>query len=273
LFNGNLMLRQPATQMFLRELGIEADPTQEMDDFLLACEQANPRYQGGVDRVRFQLEEDDSTWPEGIKQVTLNMAGALGMLRGETPLRKVHDLIIALGGARRSPLHRAMYAAQAVIDGRADTKLLIIAGSTRQLGKKEIPEVQDFAPRAETEFDLCEGAMRTILERYPGLRIATVCNDDPKSGNDGVIDAVMRSEIVTSIGETELRVAAVTTQIYVAGLDFDMARAAKRHSWDSYLSAGHSSDPEMVFKRKLATYLSECLTILRKAAIAAAERC
>jgi hypothetical protein len=136
------------------------------------------------------------------------------------------------------------------------------------LADAEKAVVHDFAFEAENEFDLCKGAAEYIRKRHPELNIITVCKDDPKSGNDGVID-----EVFNVCGSKECRVAAVTTRIYVLGLELDMARAAKRHDWRAYAAAGHSTDPEMIFNRTDQTYLSECLTTLRKAAIAAAEGC
>jgi len=271
--SGKLLLGQDATRLFLHEIGIEVDPIRELEDFKKACEQANPRYQGGRDLVRFQLEQDTSTWPAGVRYATMNFALRLGMTSGETPLNGEWDLIIALGGARRSPLHRACYAAQAIAESRAGAGILAVAGSTRLLNDIEKSQVQDFAPNAETEYDLCVGAMNQVKKRYPKLTVAAICKDDPKSGNDGVIDQTIDALSHELAIHKPLRVASVTTRIYVIGMELDMARAAKRHGWRGYAAAGHSSDPEMVFNRTISTYLSECLTTLRKAAIAAAESC
>lgn len=267
--SGRLLLGDHATKIFLRAMGIKYNPLHDLDNFLKACEQANPRYKGGKDLVRFQLEADEATWPEEIVDATMNLAGHIGMCRGETPLTGAHDIIIALGGARRSPLHRACYAAQAIIDNRASTNLIAVAGSNRQLAESEKTVVQDFAPNAETEYDLCVGAMKKLQSRYPQLTVVAICKDDPKSGNDGVID-----ETMLQFGSRNgMSIAIVTTRIYAVGLHLDMARAAKRHSWGNFLAAGHSSDPEMVFNRTISVYLSECLTTVRKAAIAASEGC
>jgi len=277
MVSGRMLLRQDATQLFLAAMEIDADPIAELDQFLKACEQANPRYQGGGDLVRFQLEADDSKWPSRIRHATLNLANYLNMCRGEDPLKGgPYDVIIALGGARRSPLHRACYAAQAIVDNRTEAKLIVIAGSTRPLVEEEKGQVQDFAEGALTEYDLCLGAQQFVKKRYPDLNIVAVCNDDPRSGNDGVIDKTMAfcaTHFGGAVRVLNLSVAAVTTRIYAQGLYLDMARAAKRHRWGQFLAAGHASDPEAVFKRKLAIYLSECLTTLRKAALAAAENC
>lgn len=270
--SGKLLLGQDATKLFLHEIGIEVNPIRDLEGFKKACEQANPRYQGGRDLVRFQLEQDTS-WPAGVRYATMNLARRLGMASGETPLNGDWDLIIALGGARRSPLHRACYASSAIAESRASTRALAIAGSTRRLSDIEKAQVQDFAPGAEVEYDLCVGASKLVGNRNTGHKVWAICKNDPKSGNDGVIDQVIDTLTPELSQFKPLRVAAVTTRIYVIGLELDMARAAKRHGWRGYGAAGHPSDPEMVFNRTISTYLSECLTTVRKAAIAAAVDC
>lgn len=271
--SGSLVLRNPATKIFLRAMKISSNPFSELDQFKLDCQKAHPRYKDGEDRVRFQLESDESLWPEEVIDATLNLAGFLNMCRGETPLTGKYDLVIALGGARRSPLHRACYAAQAVEDQRAETKCIVIAGSTRLLQESEKPIVQDFAPGALNEYDLCNGAAKKLLGRYPGFNVQTVCKDDPRSGNIGVIDEVMLWHTSNFPNSGPISVAGVTTRIYTVGLHLDLARAAKRYGWSNFLAAGHSTDPETVFNRTLTSYLAECLTTLSKAADAAAMGC
>lgn len=275
MVSGKTLLGQPAALIFLREFGITADPFRELPLFKEQCEKANDRYKDGKDLVRFQLESDPARLQTGEELSVLNLAGYLGMKHGETPLTGKWDTIIALGGARRAPLHRACYAAQALVDKRADARLLVIAGSTRLLKKEEIPLVQDYAPGAtidSTEYDLCVGAANKVLQKYPFLNVVTVCKDNPRAGNDDVIDQVM-AEIPEHLGEGPYRITAVTTRIYVTGLELDMARAAKRHGWTGYGAAGHPTDPEGVFNRTIKIYSSECATIMRKAAVAAAEGC
>lgn len=277
--SARLSLRQDNVLDFLDKFGIEADPIHELDEFLLACQQVNPRYQGNRDLVRFQLETDESTWDDSTIRAIMKLAKSWGMTHGDTMFSDFDgNVIVALGGARRSPLLRALYAILATLDRKAYANLIIVAGSLRQLLDAEKLVTQDFAPDAQTEYDLCVGARNMLLARYPHIKIETVCEDDPKSGNDGVIKAVMRAcenRLATQYGfnASKMSFAGVTTQIYVRALDFDLARNAKIYGWSDYAAAGHCSDPEMVAKRTVATYLSECLTTLRKAALAAAEGC
>lgn len=273
--SSRLWFRDDAVKHFLDVMNIEADPIHELDRFLKTIEQLNPRYKGGRDLVRFQLEENANDWPPGVASATMILAKTFLMCHGETPLpsREEWDMIIALGGARRSILNRATYAAQAIKEGRADARILAIAGSTRPLLEKEIELTRDFAPDARTEYDLCVGAAGHIRKRNPEINIITVCEDNPRSGNDGVIDATIATCGNDLDNQTSLKIAAVTTRIYVVGLGLDMARAALRHGWRAHFAAGHASDPEVVYNRSTATYLSEVLTTLRKIALAAAEGC
>lgn len=62
MLSGRLTLKTEAARMFLRHVGIDADPFKEYDAFKQACSEANPRYKGNRDLVRFQLEEDTNTW-------------------------------------------------------------------------------------------------------------------------------------------------------------------------------------------------------------------
>ncbi len=267
MLSGNLLLRSDAAQLFLEEIGIDADPFTEPEAFLKACEQANPRYKGGRDLVRFQLEEDETQWEPQQRRATMILARELGMFN-EKRLEGDWDVVIALGGARRSPLHRACYAAEAIARGKAGAKVLVFAGSNRPTNKAEQVTVEDFAPKADEEIKICEGAAGVIKKRYPDIRIVTICNPDPKSGNRGVIARVME-ELGNSFGEIKT-VATVTTAIYRTALMLDMKMEAPEQGWTYFDAAGHPSDPEMVFNRTTATYCSENLTTLRKASMAAA---
>ena len=145
MLSGKQLLRCDAAQIFLDAMGIDQDPIHDLEQFKLACEQNNPRYTGGKDLVRYELEKDDQKWKPQIRRATMNLANFLNMCRGETPLVGNFDLILALGGARRSPLHRACYAAQAIVDNRADAQFIAIACSTRPLRDDE--KGQDYALR------------------------------------------------------------------------------------------------------------------------------
>lgn len=278
--SGALLLKRAATRIFLREVGITADPFTELEEFKLACEMANPRYSSMAgekqDLVRFQLNEDPTKWSEQETDAILNLAGTLGMTGGkETPLRGSFDLICATAGARRSTLQRSMYAVQAILDGKAEADMIVIAGSTRPLIPAEIPFVENYASGGEDardEFDCCTGARDKILERNPDLTVTTVCHHDSKAGTEDIIDEVM-SVAQFALKRKRLDTAWVTTQIYVSGTEQKAAAARINYPGSTFFVAGHASDPEAVYNRSLSVYLSECLTTLRSAAIAASLGC
>lgn len=266
MLSGRLTLKSDAAQLFLKQIGIDADPFHDLDAFKQACSQANPRYKGNRDLVRFQLEEDASSWEPELCHATMILARELGMFN-EKRFEGVADIGLALGGARRSPLHRGCYIAEAIARGKADVKFLVIAGSTRPVGEAEQATVQDFAPRVKTEIDICEAAADFIGRKQPHMCIKVICNDDPRSGNRGVLAKVM-----LEIGSYYPihSIIASTTAIYRTALMFDLMLAKEEYSLTYVDAAGHPSDPEMVFNRTIATYLSENLTTLSKAADVAA---
>lgn len=275
MLSGRLMLRWSATQMFLKAVGIDADPIREREAFHLACEAINPRFKDKEGRrqdlVRFQLQDDQTKWDDAVRLATLNLAEKLGMLCGEKILEGDFDIVAALGGANKSPLQRGLYAAEFIERGVAGAKVLAIAGSTRVIKDAE-KQVATYAPGAETEYDLCLGAANFLRTRYPDINTVAVCKDDPRSGNDGVIAQVMQE--YGDIGEGPVSFAAVTTKIYLTALLVDLARLNKTdYHWAHFAGAGHPTDPEVISGRKIATYLSECATTIDKASWAAQFGC
>ena len=267
MLSGKLLLKTEAARLFLRHVGIDADPIKEYDAFKQACSQANPRYKGDRDLVRFQLEENTSTWDPDLCDATMLLARELGMFNEKRFDRTVAKIGLALGGARRSPLHRACYIAEDIVRGKIKVDVLVVAGSTRPLNEAEQATVQDFAPGAQTEISLCDGAADFIKRKLPNQSVKVVCNDDPRSGNRGVI-----AQVIEEIGYNQPinSLIACTTGIYRTALMFDLMLAKKDHNLTYVDAAGHPSDPEMIFNRTVATYLSENLTTISKAADVAA---
>ena len=118
---------------FLQHFGVEANPTEQPQEFLDAMAQIDPRYQGGRELVRYELEADQTEWDDATKEVIMSTAESMRMLETETPLTGEFDAVIVLGGARQANLDRARYAFDSMQFGLAKTKHLIIAGSSRQL--------------------------------------------------------------------------------------------------------------------------------------------
>ena len=259
---GELVLRDRLSTEFMNVVGITADPFNDKDGFLKDCNDHNPRFNNCGPEIRYLYGKKRAEWATGFSSATMNLATTYHMVRGENPLTGVFDCVLALGGARWSPLDRLCHIINRMREGKAHAKKIVIAGSTRLLGPGE-KELAFYAPDPEVtdEFGLCAGAREYVLNRYPDLQIVAVRKDDKRSGNDGVIDQVME-EIGGGKG---LRIGAVTTQIYQAGLALDMARAQRRHGWLDFEAAGHCSTPWLEFDRNDDVYFIECLVLLYKA--------
>ena len=261
-----------AGQDILDHFEVSIDPVEEPEKFILALQQLDPRFQGGRELVRWQLEQDQTAWPETTQQVIMRAAEAMRMTAQETPLSGQFDAVIALGGARQSNLDRARYAVECVHRGEAAFKHLIVAGSARKLNDQEQEATASYAPGAKTEFDLCVGAAKTIAEENPGLIVSFAFIEDERAGTPAVIEQVMadleRSDVVRY---GDAAIAAVTTQIYQESTSMDLRRMAKKHGITNYFAAGNPSDPKIVAARKPATYLTEVIRTLKAATMAIQE--
>lgn len=187
------------------------------------------------------------------------------MLETETPLVGDYDVVIALGGARQSNLDRTRYAAEAVKSGKASIKQLVVAGSSRALGKGEPENTANYAPNATTEFDLVAGAAKTVAQENPGLVTSMFYVEDEKAGTPAVLEGVLQALKDSGALKEGAKVAAVTTQIYQESTELDLARVARQFGVSETFAAGNPSDPKVVEARKPATYLSEILRTLKAA--------
>lgn len=250
---------------FLQHFGVEANPVENPEGFRAALQQLDPRYQGGRDLVRWQLEADQTEWDDTTKDVIMRSAEGMRMLEAETPLLGNFDAVIVLGGARQSNLDRTRYAVDAIKDGNANAKQLIVAGSSRELSEAEQEDTANYAPGAKTEFDLCLGAAATVAKENPGLVASVMYVEDQKAGTPAVIEKVLSSLRDNGSLPEGASVASVTTQIYQASTERDLDRVATQFGVAETYTAGNPSDPNVVSKRTPATYLSEVLRTLRAA--------
>lgn len=275
-------LRNPESQLtpeqifqagaeFLQHFGVEVSPTEQPEAFTAALAQLDPRYQGGRELVRWQLEADQTEWPEDTKQVIANAAEGMRMLVSETPLVGDYDVVIALGGARQSNLDRTRYAAEAINDGKANVGHLVVAGSKRKLNEQEQENVSNYAPGSTTEADLLAGAANTVASENPDLTPEVHVVEGERAGTPDIIESVLSEMHGNGALSEGTKVAAITTQIYQASTELDLARIAKKFGITETFTAGNPSDPNVVAKRTPATYLSEVLRTLR-AAVHAAQR-
>lgn len=250
---------------FLQHFAVEVSPTEQPEQFLEAMAQLDPRYQGGRELVRFELEADQTEWDEETKGVIMRAAESMRMLETETPLLGQFDVVIALGGARQSNLDRTRYAVEAAKDGKAGIKQLIVAGSSRELNEAEQKATENYAPGATTEFELCVGAAKTVAQENPGLVASVMYVEDKRAGTPAVIEKVLATLQANGSLKEGAKVAAVTTQIYQASTELDLDRVAKQFGVAETFTAGNPSDPKVIEARKPATYLSEVLRTLKAA--------
>lgn len=257
----------------LEHFGVVADPSVQPDEFIEAIGQLDPRYQGGRELVRWQLEADETAWAEDTKAIILDTARSMRMLETETPLAGTFDVVIVLGGARQANLDRARYAVQAAHEGLAHYSHLVVAGSSRKLNEQEQENVANYAPGALTEFDLCAAAAKRIALEYPGTVTSQFLVDDERAGTPVIIDRLLNElEERSALPEAlDTSIAAVTTQIYQVATGLDMRRVAEELNITKTFAAGNPSDPNIVARRTPATYLSEVVRTLRAATHAAAE--
>ncbi len=89
--------------------------------------------------------------------------------------------------------------------------------------------------------------------------------EDKRAGTPAVIEGVLATLQANGSLPEGANIAAVTTQVYQASTERDLARVAKQFGITETFTAGNPSDPNVVAKRTPATYLSEVLRTLRAA--------
>lgn len=262
-----------ASSELLQHFGVEVSPTEQPEEFLRALHQLNPRFQGERDLARFELEQDQTSWPEDTKDLIMRTAESMRMLEVETPLVGDFDVVIPLGAARMANYDRIKYAADALTGGKATAKHLVVGAATRPpTNDSELEIWHTYARQAENEAEACEGAAEVVAQET-GIKAEVVSfeferPDGTKAGTPDVVRAVL--EKLQSLGELSenSRIAAVTTQIYQASTELDLARVAKEFGITNTFTAGNPSDPKIIEARTPATYLSEVIRTLRAATLA-----
>ena len=92
-------------------------------------------------------------------RVIFSAAAKLGMVASSCAENKCPDYLVVLGGANRSPLDRLRYG----MEQTDDFGQILYMGSDRPLGDAEKQKANDYAPGAETEYQLGVGAFTTYL--------------------------------------------------------------------------------------------------------------
>lgn len=108
---------------------------------------------------------------EGSEQWNTIFAAAtkLNMVESSKPLNKHPDYLAILGGANKAPFDRLRYGLESV----DDFNHVVYLGSSRPVSDAEREKAKDYAPDAQTEFDLGCGAFETLL----GARVVQDINE------------------------------------------------------------------------------------------------
>jgi hypothetical protein len=101
---------------------------------------------------------------EGSEQwnTIFDSATKLGMVESSRPRNRNPDSLVILGGANKAPYDRLHYG----IENVDNFGLVAYLGSSRPVNEAEREKAKDYAPDAQTEFDLGCGAFETLLQAH-----------------------------------------------------------------------------------------------------------
>lgn len=123
-----------------------------------------------VDWNHALLDDPDSVqW-----QTIFGAADKLGLVENTEPENKNPDALVVLGGANKAPLDRLRYGIEAVHEFGYVTYL----GSNRKVSDAERAKAAEYAPDAQTEFDLGCGAVETLLGAHATDEVRTERDGD-----------------------------------------------------------------------------------------------
>lgn len=117
---------------------------------------ANEHWNFRKGRERTETTWDDKPTEQSVyyeQFVLLGMVESSGLSNGQ------YDFLLVLGGANRSPIQRLQYG----LEQDADYKHIVMLGAGRPVSAAEQKKTADYAPGAKNEYDLMDGAARTLL--------------------------------------------------------------------------------------------------------------
>lgn len=117
-------------------------------------------FRKGAERQAVEWD-DELLDKEGTEQWNTIFAAAtkLGMVESSRPVNRNPDYLDILGGANKAPLDRLRYGLESV----DSFGLVAYLGASRPVNDAEREKAKDYAPNAQTEFDLGCGAFETLL--------------------------------------------------------------------------------------------------------------
>lgn len=114
-------------------------------------------------------QPDSEQW-----RTVFSAADKLGLVQSTEPANKTPDFLVILGGANKAPLDRLHYG----LEKTDDFGQVAYLGSSRPLSDAEREKAKDYAPDAQTEFDLGCGAFETLLGARVVDEVIEVRNGD-----------------------------------------------------------------------------------------------
>lgn len=140
---------------------------------------------------RKDAERQEVQWDEGEEALTtegsdqwnqvFDGARQLGLVESSKPDNTRPDYLVVLGGANKAPLDRLRYGLESIEEvGEA----VVYLGSARKISDAEKLKAADYAPRAETEFDLGAGAIEETL-KDPEFKLRRAEGPDMVIAKDG----------------------------------------------------------------------------------------
>jgi len=156
-------LNNPGLSELSQLFGLEELPADQHDRLqaLQGIAEAHWDFRKGAERQATDWDDELLDQPGSMQWNTIfTAADKLGLVRDSEPANKQPDLLVILGGANRAPLDRLRYGLSKV----DDFGTLIYLGSSRELPEPEKQKVADYAPNAQTEFDLGCGAFESLLK-------------------------------------------------------------------------------------------------------------
>lgn len=117
-------------------------------------------FRKGQERQATDWDDELLSDPESEQWKTVfDAADKLGMVQSGEFTNKTPDYLVILGGANKAPLDRLRFGLESV----DDCGHVVYLGSSRPVSDAEREKAKDYAPDAQTEFDLGSGAFETLL--------------------------------------------------------------------------------------------------------------
>jgi hypothetical protein len=152
----------PGVERIVKEFDshyVDINDSNERIDYLAKLAAEHWDFRKG--RERFEIVEtnpmDDPSSQLG-KEV-IEGARQLEMATSSSATLKHYSIMAILGGANKSPYYRMRYA----LEQRITYDMLAYLGSEREVLPPEREQTKDYAPGAQTEFDLGKGAITSLI--------------------------------------------------------------------------------------------------------------